>query len=72
MWPGMILKSGDKIAEPSLPESGEDLSDEESDYEFEYEVPFDDTEEWVSANGLAGLSDMRGQTSSDKVESIGE
>ncbi|TQD89090.1 hypothetical protein C1H46_025378 [Malus baccata] len=49
-----------------------DLSDEESDYEFEYEVLFDDTEEWVSANGLAGLSDMRGQTSSDKVESIGE
>ncbi|CAN6680631.1 hypothetical protein ACFX13_018467 [Malus domestica] len=67
MWPGMILKSGDKIAEPSLPERGEDLSDEESDYEFEYEVlsagsadPFDDTEEWVSANVFAGPSDMRG------------
>ncbi|KAM1155993.1 hypothetical protein ACFX11_027096 [Malus domestica] len=67
MWPGMILKSGDKIAEPSLTERGVDFSDEESVYEFEYEVlsvgsadPFDDTEEWVSANGFAGPSDMRG------------
>lgn len=58
MWPGMILKSGDKITEPSLPENQE-LSEEESDYEFEYEVlsggsaePWDDINGgWVSAAG---------------------
>ncbi|XP_027346623.1 uncharacterized protein LOC113858272 [Abrus precatorius] len=37
MWPGMILKSGDRISQPSFPEK-EDLSSEESDYEQEYEV----------------------------------
>ncbi|KAJ0098045.1 hypothetical protein Patl1_29314 [Pistacia atlantica] len=64
MWPGMILKSGDKISEPSLP--GErrfytPLSEEESDFEFDYEVlsagsaePWGDTDEvWVSANGTS-------------------
>ncbi|KAJ7944031.1 GTP binding protein [Quillaja saponaria] len=59
MWPGMILKSGDRIVEPSLPEK-EELSLEESDYELEYEIlsassadPWDDTEtEWVSATAL--------------------
>ncbi|KAM1605848.1 hypothetical protein PS2_026541 [Malus domestica] len=51
----------------SVDGDSQDLSDEESDYEFEYEVlsagsadPFGDTEEWVSANGFAGPSDMRG------------
>ncbi|KAI4314670.1 hypothetical protein L6164_027558 [Bauhinia variegata] len=56
MWPGMILKSGDRISVPSLPEK-EELSSEESDYELEYEVlsagsadPWDETEQaWVSA-----------------------
>ncbi|GKV30227.1 hypothetical protein SLEP1_g39065 [Rubroshorea leprosula] len=60
MWPGMILKTGDKITEPSLPEK-EELSEEESEYEFDYEVlsggsaePWDDTEErWVSAKGTS-------------------
>ncbi|CAN4116707.1 unnamed protein product [Withania somnifera] len=60
MWPGMILKSGDKITEPSLPEQQE-LSDEESDYELEYEIlsagsadPWDDTDiGWVSADAGA-------------------
>ncbi|KAL5754258.1 hypothetical protein ACOSP7_022478 [Xanthoceras sorbifolium] len=64
MWPGMILKSGDKITEPSLPEK-EELSEEESDYEFEYEVlsagsaePWDDSDEvWVSADGIVGIPD---------------
>ncbi|XP_061346083.1 uncharacterized protein LOC133291773 [Gastrolobium bilobum] len=59
MWPGMILKSGDRISEPSLPEKKE-LSSEESDYELEYEVlsagsadPWGDAEqEWVSATSL--------------------
>ncbi|GAB4830927.1 hypothetical protein Ancab_004955 [Ancistrocladus abbreviatus] len=58
MWPGMVLKSGNRIPEPLLPERQE-LSEEESDYEFEYEVlsrgsaePWDDAEErWVSAHG---------------------
>ncbi|KAM6588499.1 hypothetical protein CsatA_011104 [Cannabis sativa] len=57
MWPGMILKSGDRITVPSFPER-EDLSEEESDYELEYEIlsggsaePWDDTDkEWVSAS----------------------
>ncbi|KAF3449238.1 hypothetical protein FNV43_RR09966 [Rhamnella rubrinervis] len=60
MWPGMTLKSGDKITEPSLPEK-EVLSDEESEDEVEYEIlsggsaeQWDDADiGWVSANGLA-------------------
>lgn len=67
MWPGMVLKSGDKIHEPSLPEQKE-LSEEESDFEFEYEIlsagsadPWDDTEVgWVSANGDATTSGTSG------------
>nr|XP_016461191.1 PREDICTED: uncharacterized protein LOC107784559 [Nicotiana tabacum] len=66
MWPGMILKSGDRITEPSLPEPQE-LSDEESDFELEYEIlsagsadPWDDTDlGWVSA-------DAPGETSGTK------
>ncbi|KAK9284115.1 hypothetical protein L1049_023282 [Liquidambar formosana] len=66
MWPGMILKSGNKITEPSLPEKQE-LSEEESDYEFEYEIlsagsgeQWDDTDEgWVSANGPIAPTDTR-------------
>ncbi|OMO65393.1 Alpha/gamma-adaptin-binding protein p34, partial [Corchorus capsularis] len=58
MWPGMVLKSGDKITEPSLPEKKEESSEEEPDYEFDYEVlsagsvePWDDTSEvWISAS----------------------
>ncbi|CAK9319661.1 unnamed protein product [Citrullus colocynthis] len=37
MWPGMILKSGDKITNPSLPKE-EELSEEESDFEIDYEI----------------------------------
>ncbi|PON51836.1 Alpha/gamma-adaptin-binding protein p [Trema orientale] len=67
MWPGMILKSGDKVTEPTLPER-EDLSEEESDYELEYEIlstgsaePWDDTDkEWVSASiGTASSNSER-------------
>ncbi|XP_024934775.1 uncharacterized protein LOC107431106 isoform X2 [Ziziphus jujuba] len=65
MWPGMILKSGDKINKPSLPEN-EVLSDEESEYEVEYEIlssgsaePWDNTNiRWVSADGLATTCDI--------------
>lgn len=58
MWPGMQLKSGDKIDNPSLPEQ-EELSEdeEESDYEQEYEIlssgaadAWDDVG-WMSADG---------------------
>ncbi|KAK1581522.1 hypothetical protein Q3G72_006766 [Acer saccharum] len=69
MWPGMILKSGDEITEPSLPKK-EEFSEEESDYEFEYEVlspgsaePWDDSDEvWVSADGIVGIPDAGGSS----------
>ncbi|XP_023767400.1 uncharacterized protein LOC111916000 [Lactuca sativa] len=57
MWPGMILKSGQTISQPSLPQQ-EDSSDEEPNYEFEYEIlsagsieeQWDDSDvSWVSA-----------------------
>ncbi|XP_059439958.1 uncharacterized protein LOC132172465 [Corylus avellana] len=67
MWPGMILKSGDKINESSLPEK-EELSSGESDFELEYEIlsagsaePWEDTDNgWVSASGSTSSSDMAG------------
>ncbi|PUZ48616.1 hypothetical protein GQ55_7G259200 [Panicum hallii var. hallii] len=37
MWPGMILKSGNRITAPSLVEK-EETTDDESNYDFEYEV----------------------------------
>jgi len=37
MWPGMILKSGNRITAPSLVEK-EESTDDESNYDFEYEV----------------------------------
>ncbi|MCD7459514.1 hypothetical protein HAX54_041160 [Datura stramonium] len=75
MWPGMILKSGDKITEPSLPEQQE-LSDEESDYELEYEIlsagsaePWDDTDiGWVSADGPVATTGTEGSVSNGKSE----
>ncbi|KAE8723149.1 Trigalactosyldiacylglycerol 1 isoform 4 [Hibiscus syriacus] len=65
MWPGMVLNSGDKITEPTLPEK-EDSSEEEPDYQFDYEVlsagsaePGDDVfEEWVSASGANTFLDI--------------
>ncbi|KAL6511290.1 hypothetical protein OROHE_020514 [Orobanche hederae] len=57
MWPGMLLKSGDRINEPSLPDR-EESSEEESDYEPEYEKlscgsaePWNDDVGWMSADG---------------------
>ncbi|KAF8029187.1 hypothetical protein BT93_E1759 [Corymbia citriodora subsp. variegata] len=69
MWPGMILKSGEKIREPSLPERQES-SEEESDYELEYEIlsvgsaePWNDADEgWVSASGSTVASNAGGLT----------
>ncbi|KAH9606680.1 hypothetical protein KSS87_014889 [Heliosperma pusillum] len=57
MWPGMVLKSGNKVPAPFLPERSES-SEEDSDYEGDYEIlsngsaePWDDTEGgWVSAH----------------------
>ncbi|CAH8310821.1 unnamed protein product [Eruca vesicaria subsp. sativa] len=73
MWPGMILKSGgDKINEPVLlPHGEEDLSEEESEYELEYEVlssdPWEDIDErWVSAGSYA--DDAGGSTSRETLE----
>ncbi|XP_075474817.1 uncharacterized protein LOC142505636 isoform X2 [Primulina tabacum] len=63
MWPGMLLRSGDKIHEPSLPDQA-DLSDEDSDYELQYEIlssgsgdPWDNVDgEWISADGPVSTS----------------
>ncbi|GMN46282.1 hypothetical protein TIFTF001_015469 [Ficus carica] len=78
MWPGMILKSGAKITEPSLPER-EDLSEEESDYELEYEIlsagsaePWDDTDNrWVFASGTSSTSNAEGSVSQGNSDSTG-
>ncbi|PIA46630.1 hypothetical protein AQUCO_01500281v1 [Aquilegia coerulea] len=68
MWPGMILKSGNMTAVP-YPTGKEESSEDESDYEVEYEIlsagsaePFDDTEVWVSANGASTSTDVKGLT----------
>ncbi|XP_058736751.1 uncharacterized protein LOC131609109 [Vicia villosa] len=66
MWPGMLLKSGERISQPSFPDI-EEISSEESDYEQEYEVlsnglddGWDETEQgWISATSLdAGESSV--------------
>lgn len=58
MWPGMVLKSGERISQPSFPEI-EEISSEESDYEQDYEVlsagsaDWGETEQgWISATSL--------------------
>ncbi|ESQ31072.1 hypothetical protein EUTSA_v10004346mg [Eutrema salsugineum] len=75
MWPGMILKSGDKINEPVLPH-GEELSEEDSEYELEYEVlsagsadPWENiVERWVSASETHSYADAGGSTSQENLE----
>ncbi|KAF6154279.1 hypothetical protein GIB67_026735 [Kingdonia uniflora] len=56
MWPGMVLTSGNKIVEP-YPLEKEELTEDESDFEIEYEIlsagsadAWDDSEVWVSAD----------------------
>ncbi|KAK4368232.1 hypothetical protein RND71_012024 [Anisodus tanguticus] len=74
LWPGMILKSGDKINEPSLPDEQE-LSDD-SDYELEYEIlsagsadPWDDRDvAWVSADGQIGTTGREGSVGYDPAD----
>ncbi|VFQ65225.1 unnamed protein product [Cuscuta campestris] len=75
MWPGMVLKSGDIIHEPSLPQE-QDVSDDESEYELEYEIlsagsaePWDNADEdWVSADGPVATT---GTTESSKPKENG-
>ncbi|CAA7391203.1 unnamed protein product [Spirodela intermedia] len=52
MWPGMVLKSGEKILKPSLSETGGDKhSDEESDFEVEYErLSAGSDDQWAGAS----------------------
>ncbi|KAL6498880.1 hypothetical protein OROHE_026480 [Orobanche hederae] len=79
MWAGMLLKSGDRISEPSLPDR-EELSEEESDYEAEYEKlscgsaePWDDVG-WMSAEGPERNSERDNDTldRESEVGSFGE
>ncbi|KAK9010930.1 hypothetical protein V6N11_043795 [Hibiscus sabdariffa] len=76
MWPGMVLNSGDKITEPRVPEK-EDSSEEEPDYQFEYEVlsagsaePGDDMfDEWVSASASNTFLDV-GKSVGEKIDGM--
>ncbi|GER49410.1 CM0216.310.nc protein [Striga asiatica] len=80
MWPGMLLKSGDRINEPSLPYQEADLSEGESDdYEPEYEKlssgsaePWDDVR-WISADGFDSASGTNINLEREsEVKSVGE
>ncbi|CAH9146201.1 unnamed protein product [Cuscuta epithymum] len=76
MWPGMVLKSGDKIYAPSLPQD-QDVSDEESEYELEYEILSAGSEDrwednagggWVSADGPIAITESSKQKESGSEE----
>ncbi|XP_056689647.1 uncharacterized protein [Spinacia oleracea] len=75
MWPGMVLKSGNRILAPTLPDRQES-SDEESDYEAEYEVLsggsaelWDDIEDnWVSSIPPNASSDRKSISDAEKAE----
>lgn len=61
MWPGMVMKSGERVT-PHLPVEKEDITDDdESDFEIEYEVlsgPPDEPWEFVSSTSKeAGIGD---------------
>ncbi|XP_047316035.1 uncharacterized protein LOC124919753 [Impatiens glandulifera] len=78
MWPGMVLKSGEKITQLSLPDEPE-MSEVESDYEFEYQVlsagsaeeEWDETASgWVTANDCSSSSSFsQSRTTDVKPES---
>ncbi|KAL8136803.1 hypothetical protein V2J09_002804 [Rumex salicifolius] len=82
MWPGMVLKSGNKIAQPSLPERKELSEEEESeeDYEVEYEVlsggsaeAWNDAEEvWISAVTSTNSTHLETGESSQASEAIND
>ncbi|GJS53071.1 GTP binding protein [Tanacetum coccineum] len=79
MWPGMVLKSGDTINQPTLPEQEDSSDEEEPNYELEYEIlsagsvePWDDTDvSWISATNdtptIAG-GDMQASTSQSQSQ----
>lgn len=74
----MILKSGDKINEPSYFEQQE-LSDEDSDYELEYEIlsagsaePWDDRDvTWVCADGQIATAGYEGSVRNNSDDKLG-
>lgn len=62
MWPGMVMKSGERVI-PQLPVEKEDTTDDESDYEIEYEVlsgGSDDPWEYISSKELPSTSKEAG------------
>ncbi|KAG8065988.1 hypothetical protein GUJ93_ZPchr0004g38794 [Zizania palustris] len=60
MWPGMILKSGNRITTPSLVEK-EESTDDESNYEFEYEVlSHGSDEQWEFVGESSTSRDLEG------------
>uniref|UniRef100_A0A0E0DHP6 Uncharacterized protein n=1 Tax=Oryza meridionalis TaxID=40149 RepID=A0A0E0DHP6_9ORYZ len=60
MWPGMILKSGNRITAPSLVEK-EESTDDESNYEFEYEVlSHGSDEQWEFIGESSTSRDLEG------------
>lgn len=79
MWPGMVLKSGNRIIAPTLPER-QDSSEDDTDYEAEYEVLsggsaelWDDTEDgWVSAippnTSSVESSDLKSVSEAERAE----
>ncbi|KAL2921752.1 GTP-binding protein yptV3 [Bienertia sinuspersici] len=78
MWPGMVLKSGNRILAPTLPER-QDSSEDDSDYEAEYEVLsggsagiWDDAEDvWVSAvppNTSVESTDLKCLSEAERAE----
>ncbi|KAL8556301.1 hypothetical protein ACS0TY_003938 [Phlomoides rotata] len=77
MWPGMQLKSGDKINNPSLPVQEELSEEEESDYEPEYEILSSGAAEswedigWMSADGPV-LTSGTGRESERDLDTSGK
>ncbi|KAM0830379.1 hypothetical protein ACQ4PT_066247 [Festuca glaucescens] len=74
MWPGMILKSGNKITTPSLIEK-EESTDDELNYEFEYEVlshASDEQWEFVgessTSRSLEGLNEAKAMQESTQQD----
>ncbi|XP_008796711.1 uncharacterized protein LOC103712091 [Phoenix dactylifera] len=59
MWPGMTLKSGNRITAPSLVDK-EETTDDESDYDFEYEVLSHGSDEPWDNTGDLGVTSKKG------------
>ncbi|KAJ4799720.1 Ras-related protein Rab-8A [Rhynchospora pubera] len=71
LWPGMVLKSGNRIPAPFLAEK-EDSTDEESDYELEYEtLSHGSGEAWHDVSDLSAPGTEEGVEYSDFVGASG-